>query len=751
MQNMNNSQSQISKSSSQSSILTQSTFTGADEEESLDLVAYWRLIQRRKWGILGLAVFLTLLVGVVVFMMTPIYSSTVTLLIEQEKAKILSIDEVYSGVSSGQQHYQTQVELLESNSLMEAVVDRLKLTKHPLFDPSQRHSFIKDLLASFGSGTKVYSEAELRKGVVAALAASVQVEGTKKSQLVKVTVSSSDRELAALIANTIADVYIEIDLDARYKRTQKATDWMNSHLSTLKAKLEESERALQTYREQHNLIDTKDLALSGAASQLETMMTRLVEARSLRAQAKNNLDQVSRAKGNELSMPIVQRNPLVANLMQTVSEQERKVSELSNRYGAQHPKLIQANAELNQAKRNLNNQVHDVVNGLNQEYEVARANESALAGAVAEAKQGIQGTNRKEFELTTLEREVKSNRDLYDMFMGRLKETSTASDLQSVVARVVDPAIVSDVPVKPKKRMIVTLAFVLSLMLGIVVAFLIEHLDNSVRSAEDAERKLGLPLLAAAPMIELAAGQSAGLHYRDAPKSLFSESIKTVRTGILLSGIDHVKKTLVVTSSVPGEGKSTIAINLALAHAQTKKVLLIDADMRRPSVAKVLGLDNTHPGLSMLVLGMVKLEECVYKIEGSTLDVLTAGSIPPNPLELLLSDKFHELIAKLGEVYDTIIIDSPPVQLVSDAVVLANMATGLVFVLKADATPFQLARRAIYTLQRGGANIFGVVLNQANFKNEEYYGGYGGYGRYNYHAYYGEDAEKADKAAGKAT
>lgn len=711
-------------------------------EESLDLIGYWRVIQRRKWNVLGLAIFLTLLVTVVVFMMTPIYSSTVTILVEQSKAKLLSIDEVYSGVSSDQSHYQTQVELLQSNSLMESVVDRLKLTSNPLFDPAAQHSFMKDILAGVGIGANKPTEQALRKHVAEALLKMVQVEGSKKSQLIKVSVTSSDRQLAANIANAIADAYIEMDMEARYKMTQKATDWMNSHLTSLKANLEKSERALQEYREAHNIIDTKGLELGGAANQLSTTIANLAAARLARAQAKSNLDQVLRAKGNELSMPIVQRSPLVVTLMGTVADHERKVSELSNRYGSEHPKLQQAQAELKQAKINLKNQVADVVSGLEREYEVARANEGALAGAVAESKQGIQGTNRKEFELTSLEREAKSNRELYDMFMGRLKETSTSSDMQSVVARVVDPAIVSEFPVKPKKQMVISLAFVLSLLLGVAVAFLLEHLDTSVRSTEDAERKIGLPLLAAVPLIELAPGSVAGLQYRDAPKSLFSEGIKTIRTGILLSGIDHPKKTLVVTSSMPGEGKSTVAINLALAHAQTKRVLLIDADMRRPSIAKVLGLDNTHPGLSLMALGIEKLENCIYKIEGSNLDVLTAGSIPPNPLELIISDKFKELLAQLGEKYETIIIDSPPVQLVSDAIILGSMATGVVYVLKADATPFQMVRRGVRSLQRGGASIFGIVLNQANFKNEEYYGSYG---KYNYHSYYGEDADKAAK------
>ena len=708
----------------------------SDEAESLDLISYWRVIQRRKFGILGLAAFLTLLVTVVVFMMTPIYSSTVTILVEQTKAKMLSIDEVYSGVSSDQAHYQTQVEMLQSNALMEAVVDKLNLTAHPLFNDADK----KSMFSFLGVGASKPTEAQRRKSIAGRLTGMVQIEGSKKSQLIKITVSSSDAQFAATLANTIADVYVDLDLDARYKMTQKATGWMNVRLIALKDNLDKSEQALQKYREEHNIISSASLEMGGAASQLGANLGNLATAKLMRAQAQANLDQVRKAKGREESLPMIQRNPLVMGLMGSVTERERMVATLSNRYGNDHPKLIQAQADLSKAKEDLRLQVADVVTGLEREYELARNNENILAGAVSEAKQSIQGSNRKEFELLGLERDVKTNRELYDMFMSQLKGTNAVSNLQSVVARVVDPAIANSTPIKPKKQMIVMLAFVLSLMLGVAVAFLLEHLDTSVRSAEDAESKLGLPLLAAVPVVEIAAGQVAGLHYRNAPKSLFSEAIKTIRTGILLSGIDHPKKTLVVTSSVPGEGKSTVAINLALAHAQTKRVLLIDADMRRPSIAKVLGLDNTHPGLSMMVLGIEKLEDCVYNIEGSTLDILTAGSIPPNPLELLLSERFQELLAGMGEKYDTIIIDSPPVQLVSDAVVLASMATGVVFVLRADSTPFQLAKRGIRTLQRGGANVYGIVLNQANFKNEEYCGGYG---KYNYHAYYGDDADGA--------
>ena len=720
----------------------------AQEGEAIDLLAYWRVVYRRRWGIAGLAFFITLLVLVIVYMMTPVYSSSVSLLVEDNKSKFSTMAVVVnSGLRQERTYYQTQVEMLQSRVLLEAVVDRLKLTSNPLFNASAQPSLLGGLMSGMGIDSampKVRDEGKVREAIASELDSMVSIESNKTSQLIRIVVQSTDKAMAAAIANAVADSYIELDLEARYKMTQKATGWMNARLVGLKDNLDKSERALQSYRELHNIINTKELELGGATSQLGAALGNLTAARLARAQAQTNLDQVRRARGNEVVLPMVQRNPLVANLIGAVAEHERKISELSNRYGPQHPKLLQAQAELKQARENLRLQVADVVSGFEREYEMARANESALAGSVAEAKQSIQGSNRKEYELSALERDVKTNQELYNVFMGELKGTAAVSDMQTVVARVVDPAIVNDIPIKPRKLLIVNLAFVLSLLLGIAIAFLMEYLDNSVRSAEDAERKLGLPLLAAVPMVELANGISAGLLYRDAPKSLFAEAIKTIRTGIVLSGIDHPKKTLVVTSSVPGEGKSTVAINLALAHAQTKRVLLIDADMRRPSIAKVLGLNNTHPGLSMLVLGMEKLENCVYKIEGSTLDVLTAGSIPPNPLELLLSEKFKALLAELGEKYDTIIIDSPPVQLVSDAVVLASMATGVIFVLKADATPFQLARRAIFTLQRGGAVMFGVVLNKANFRNEEYYGGYG---KYNYHSYYGADE---DKSASKA-
>lgn len=712
--------------------------TGQQKEEALDLVIYWRIIAKHKWNILALAGAITVLAAVIVFMMTPIYRSTVTLLIEQKKAKVLSIEEVYGGVGDSREHFQTQAEIIKSQALAGLVVDKLKLTTNPEFDPRSHKSFLSSSLSAIGIGGNELTEENAKKIVVNQFMKLVIVEPVRLSQLVKVSFDSPDRELAAKIANAIAETYIESDMEARYQMSQKAGSWLSQRLTELKTGLVQSENALQKFREREHIVDSKNLALNGVSSQLEGLLKSLVETRMHRAEAESAYTQVKNAKGDLESLPVVLRNPLVARMKEVVGDHERKVSELSNRYGKEHPKMMQAEAELKQAKENLRLQVEEVAAGLSREYEVARANENALAEAVGETKSTIQGSNRKEFELTALEREVTTNRQIYDMFMSRFKETAAASDMQSgVVARVVDPAMPADNPAKPNKLQVTLIALAMGLILGVIAALLLERLDNTVKTSEDAEIKLGQPVLTTIPMLEGDQTKAAGRHYLDEPKTIFSEGIRTARTGILLSAVDCPNKVLVVTSAVPGEGKSTFAINLALSHAQTKKVLLIDADMRRPTVAKTLGLDASESGLSMLVTGQVKLDDCIQTVTGSALHIVGVGNIPPNPLELLLSQKFKELLDTLSQQYDIVILDSPPVQLVSDAVVLSTMATGVVFVVKADSTPHQISRRCIRTLLAAGANLIGVALNQLDFKNaDRYYGAYTGYESNGYAGYY---------------
>ena len=342
-----------------------------------------------------------------------------------------------------------------------------------------------------------------------------------------------------------------------------------------------------------------------------------------------------------------------------------------------------------------------------------------------------------------LEREVESNKQIYDLFLKRAKETNISGDLQNPVGRIVDQGKVANIPLKPKKVQIVIVSFILGIIVAIVVSLLIDLLDNTLKSTSDVEAKLKQPLLTTLPLLpKKDSDRSSMAHmFLEEPKSLYSESIRTARTGVLLSSI---------TSSVPGEGKTTFSINLSVAHSHTKKTLLIDADMRRPAVAKGLDFEPHLLGLSDFVAGTAKFSECVRTVPGSDLHVLTTGTNVPNPLEIILSQRFKDAIAELSKIYEIVVIDSPPVELVSDALVLSKMASGVIYVVKALDTPFQLAKKGLTRIRRAEGKILGVVLNHLDFeKAEKYYGEYSGYGKYGYDKYgYGENyGSKEEKKA----
>lgn len=711
----------------------------ADVQDKLDIVEYWRSISKRKWAILAFGLVVALLAAVVVFVMTPVYRSTVTLLIEANKSNVVTIEDVYSGISQNKEYLQTQIEIIKSREVAIKAIIKTKIWEREEFDPRVKSE--SKLLSSIGfsdsDDKKEWTEEKLADAVYGRFSKKLTIEPVRLSQLVKISFESSDPELSAVIANAVAEVYIENDLEARYKMTKQASNWLQERLSTLKKKLDESERNLQSYREKEGIVDIKSTAQSGVGKQIDDVTQRLVETRMKRAEAENAYNQIKNApKGADLSsLPGVIRNPIVGEAKKQEADAERRLSETAQRYGVEHPKYLQAEGELKTARENVRRQVDTVVTSVTREYEAARGTERALEGIMAQARGSVQNINRKEFELNVLDREVESNRQMYDMFMKRAKETNVAGDLQTTVGRVVDPATVSGAPVKPQKLQIILIAFVLGMFIGVLSSLLLDRMDNTLKTTEDVESKLKQPLLATLPLLakdEIQRTSTARM-FLDQPKSLYSEAIRTARTGVLLSAIDLPKRILLVTSSLPGEGKTTFSINLAIAHAHTKKTLLIDSDMRRPAIAKGLDLLKGATGLSNLVSGTASLEECLQTVEGSSLMIMPSGTIPPNPLELLLSQKFKDTLAQLSEIFDIIVIDSPPVELVSDALVIGALTTGVIYVTKALDTPYQLAKKGLQRIRRADGQILGVVLNQFDFvKAEKYYGDYSGYGKYGY-------------------
>ena len=721
--------------------------TAIERADISEVMLYWRSIAKCKWAILGLATAFSALAALAAFTMTPVFRATATIMIEQNRAKIVAIEEVYSGVGANREHFETQADMLASRSLASQVINKLDLTGHPEFDPrQQKPPFWRTMLerAGFTFKHNALTDKQIHAAVLNDFMQRTIVEPGRLSQLIRVSFDASDAQLATDIANAIVDTYIQADMQTRYGITRQASEWLHERLSGLRKELEQSERALQQYREREHIIDTRGLAQSGAGRQIEDLTRALVAARQRRAEAETAYQQTRSARENLETLPVIQRNTLMARLKEVEADAEKKVAELSKRYGPEHVRMIQAQSELRQARESAARQIQILVASLANEYEAARANERALERSLAEAKIQVQGINRKEFQLGSLERAAATNRQIYETFLNRFKETSAASAIQgNPVARVTDPAFLPDSPVKPKKRQIVMIVFVLGLFAGVLIAIVRERLDKTVRTAEDVEDKLGQPMLAMLPLLSGASAKYITKHFVTDPTSVFSEGIRTARTGILLSAMNASKKALLVTSSISDEGKTAVALNLALAHAQTQRVILVDGDLRRPSVARAGGLDESKPGLTELITGAASFADCLQRVNGSSLYAIGSGSVPRDPLELILSPRFPQLLRALTSSGDVVIIDSPPVHLFSDALALSTMVTGVVFVVKADSTPHQLARRSLQALHSVDAKLFGVILNQLDFeKAQRYYGAYTGA----YYTYYNTAERPRDKS-----
>jgi capsular exopolysaccharide synthesis family protein len=712
------------------------------DEQRLELVEYWRSITKRKWVILLLGIAVATAAGAVAFSLPAVYRSGATVLIEPDKNKVVKIEEVYGGVSGGREHYQTQIEILKSREIAMKTVEGMKLWQVPEFDARKsQDNWQAKLRKAIGlTAPEVdWTEERLAGAALGKFSGALDVQPVRGSNLVRVSFESEDAGLAARVVTRVAEIYVNSDRESKFKLTQEANAWLQERVLALRQKLDASERALQDYREGQGLVNLGGSAQSIDSQQITNITQQLVQARVRRAENEGVYKEVlaiRRAKRDDYdSVAAVMRHPGVVAAKAAESVAQQKVSELSQRYGFEHPRMVTATAELTTAKQTVASQAEAVATSLMRDYEISRATERQLEGELAKARGSVVAVNRKEAQLGALERAVQADRQLYELFIGRAKETSASNDLQTQVARVVDPAVPGG-QVRPNRMQIIAVAFALGIFGGVLISLLLDKLDNTLKGQEDAEARLKQPLLTSLPILKGSDRKQVMRLALDRTDSMFAEGIRTARTSVMLSSIDSPKKIILVTSSMPGEGKTVVSTNLALAHASTRQTLLIDGDMRRPAVARGLALPPGVKGLSDLTSGSATVDECIHVLEGTNLHVISSGATPPNPTELLLSQRFKDTLHALQERYDIIVIDSPPVELVSDALVLSPLVTGTIYVVKAMDTPYQLARKGLVRLQRGHGTILGVVLNQVDFKKaQKYYGQYSAYGQYGYGDY----------------
>jgi capsular exopolysaccharide synthesis family protein len=720
--------------------------------EVIDLGHYWSVVRRQFKKIIALSSVATLISILVVLSLIPKYSATSTLLIEASESKVLSIEEVYGLSGNGSEYFLTQFEILKSRDMASRVVEKLNLVNSAAVNPfhaSNKKSFsIKaSILAMINGEPEPPTEKQILVSTVDNFWSAVSISPVRKTQLVKISFESEDASFAPIAANAVADAYVESQLEAKVGLTKQAADWLGARLGGLKEKLDISEYKLQEFREKNNLIDIKGVTTL-VTKELDQVAGRLVSVRIELLDFKTSYNQLQSLKDmsyNSLSsLPFILDNSLVVRLKESESTAGLKVSELSDRYGAKHPKMMAARSDLKSVRASLLTQMVLIAEGIENDYSAAKSKERSLVEALDETKARMLSINRTEFELSDYVRNARANRALYETFFTRINETAETSTLRTANARIVDPAIAPKGAFKPKKKLIVMLVLVVSLMFGVAMAFLLDVLDSTIKHPDDVDYKLNTSMLGLLPLLpaskDKASKDKATVEYSHVTAFMhgdhagFKESVRTLRTSITLASLEKPVQTLLFASSVPSEGKTTSSVNLACAYGQMEKVLLIDADMRRPTVAKQLRLPQGSRGLSNAVAYPEMLDDSIHSIEDLGIDVMPAGAIPPNPLELLSSKNFSDILETLKTRYTKIIIDSAPLQAVSDALYLSTLTDGIVYVVKADSTRDKFIKSGLSRLDDANARILGVVLNQVDVEKEARYGGtYDGYyDNYNY-------------------
>ena len=733
-----------------------------DADDSIDLRQYILILRKYRWFILLTTAVLTATAAYVVSGMTPIYRATSTLLIETQQTMPMNLDELIGIDTTNSEYYQTQFEVLKSRKLAKRVMeemnlyehrewfreeDKLLVSNHPVESVPQPTNLTEDSAFSLQMDAMEAEPIE-RQMAVNRFMKRVSITPIKNTKLVRIGFESDDPVLAARIANKIADTYILSYMDSRMEMSEKATTWLASRLTDLKIKLEESQNKLLNYKEAEGLVDYGGGVNVLSEQEIGIVTSKLLDAEAKMAQAKIMYDELAKTKeqGSSalLGLPAIDSNEMVRRFKISLQEAQFNLDELKNRYGDKHPKVIDATSRRNTARSNLNSQILNISDTIEKDYTLARQTVDSLQNTLTDGKKEAIGVGRSRIELMHLEREVELNQKLYDTFYTRIREVDEAENMSTTNAQIAEYAEAPISPVKPHKALIVLLSLLLSMGAAIAIAIMRESMNETVSSAEDVEKILKTKMLGIIPLVSKKIikkhGKNAlipGTITED--RGAFSESIRTIRTSVCLNELAEAHSVIMVTSALPGEGKSTLASHLAHSLSQVERVLLIECDMRRPSLHRAFDFENTL-GLAQLLTGEAQFIDCIKLGAIDDLDVIPAGSIPDQPLELLGSKRFKHLISQMKKRYDRIVIDSAPVQAVSDALILGQMADSVLYAVKANSTTSSISARGIKRLRESGIEVAGAVVTQVNIQKISSYGGDLGYqGYYDYYGYSEDD------------
>ena len=678
------------------------------------------ILLRRKWIPITSLVGFVVLAAVASLKTTPMYRATAQVEIEKENVKLLSFQEVVQVDTSNIDYYNTQYKILKSRSLAETVAATLRTNGKP----EDRDLSREDVLDM------------------------TKAEPVRNSRLVDVVAESANPQQAARVANALAEAYIQQDLNKRVDSIRAAAEKLRDELTKAKTRLDESEKEFTTYREQNNVVslnEKQNLVLE----ELSKLNEATAAARTERLKKEARYNQIKTLSLDQLRHEEeVVGSPVIQGLRQKELESLQQVETFGRRYGPKHPQMLSARADLAKLREAIDEQILKVVEEAKNSYDKTTAQEESLVQAGEKKKQEVLDFTRRVNRYESLSRAVETNKKLYDEILNRSRETDISQRTEESNVRIVDKADVPRDPFKPRTKLNLILAVVAGLVMGCAGVLVVEHLNDKVESPEDIEGYLARPFLGAVPIISERDGSKATeerariteLH----PDSTVSEAYKTLLAGIHYSPAANGIRTILITSAGPTEGKTTTLANLAISAARNgKKVLVVDSDLRRPTLHKIFGL-RKEIGFTDYLVGEASLEHVVQETDIPNLFVIARGTSSPNPTGLISSDRMKEFAALARDRFDLTFFDSPPCTVVADPLIMANLVDAVVSVTQSGRYSRKLVGRALDLLDGVNANILGVVLNEVKARDHRYYYYYG----YSYY-YYGRD-DKRKSRTGKS-
>jgi capsular exopolysaccharide synthesis family protein len=704
------------------------------DEDEIDLLAYWQILLKRRWLVLGILASILALTLLVTLLTPPVYRATATLQIDREAMQVFQVEGMQSpeAANSGD-FYQTQYELLQSRALAERVVDTLNLASSSLANLAT-HSWFSRLMQSLRPQTRKQSAAaakneknEALRDAVEVVQSGLSIEPVRNSRLVKINFDSGNPQFSARVVNALSEGFIAQQLERRFDASSYAKKYLEDRLRQLKARLAKSERELVAFAQKENIVNVGESQQSLVSQNLSELNTQLADAQAQRIRAEARWHEASAANGAALPADML-ANSIIRTLQQQRADLQGQYQQKLQVFKPEYPEMKQLRGQIAELDKQISNELHNIRASVKSEYDAAMAQENLLTGKLASLRDQTLDVDNRSIQYNILKREVDTNRQLYDAMLQRYKEIGIAGGVSTNNVSIVDRALPPQTRYKPNLPLNLAIGLLLGMLLGVLTAFVLEFVDQTLKTPQDIEQRLRLSVLGIIPRLKKQEVPAQAL--RDL-RSAFSEAYRSVRTELQFSTDNGVPKVLLVTSAGPSEGKSTTAWSLARNFAQLgKRTLLIDGDLRNPSLHRVAEVRG-EIGLSNLLSGAANINEAIQDTDDPRLKVILAGPLPPNPAELLAGSKLISLLTVAAEGYDQVVIDGPPVLGLADAPILANASAGTLLVVEAGKTRIQAAQVAVKRLMVARARIIGAVLSK--YTNHHAYGD--GYGGYNYYAY----------------